>query len=709
MKRRRRKQRGLFGLNPACQTDNPSYIDDLSALWSLKVLHELRGIKGLLGFPDNLTADGTIMHTIGLGDLEGKEIKLPKFQQKLGEKISEYSELKPDIEGSLSSNIGELAELVGLSPVDQQLLVFTVILHSHRGLEETADTLGDMTLERVAKVLAHLLQIDLKVVSEALSLKSVLARTGLLSIDRTCTQTLKRKLDLPAGFVDAMFESHSDVLSLLSQFFTKSGEKVLSTGDFEYLKDEYTIMHDVLLSARKKSCKGVNILLYGPPGTGKTQLARVLADAIGADGFEISYQDEDNNSVDDLDRLKSFQLSQFALEKKKNALLIFDEIEDVFTSPELFSSVNTNKPGKARTNRLLEENPVPAIWISNEIGQIDPAFLRRFSFALKLDIPPRIVREKILNQHFKTAEIDQDWIHRISLDSRITPAMAAASSKVVTAIGDHAGISNEKILERVLGNSLTALGHVEPLKKESNGALTYRFQALNPDRDIAQILKGLNHCQQIRLCLYGPPGTGKTEFGHYIAKNLDKPLLVKRASDLLDPYVGVAEQNIAAMFKEASRDDAVLLLDEADSFLRDRRAARQSWEVTQVNELLTQMEAYEGLFICSTNLVDDLDEASIRRFDFKIKLDYLEPEQSWVLFRQTIKDSGGVLSKGRNPWKVKLSQFNNLTPGDFALVLRQNRLSAIPLTNEFLYEALSKESEFKEGGRHHGIGFNATL
>jgi len=121
------------------------------------------------------------------------------------------------------------------------------------------------------------------------------------------------------------------------------------------------------------------------------------------------------------------------------------------------------------------------------------------------------------------------------------------------------------------------------------------------------------------------------------------------------------------------------------------------------------MESYEGLFICSTNLVDDLDEASIRRFDFKIKLDYLKPDQAWILFSQTIKDSGGVLSKGRNPWKVILSQLNNLTPGDFALALRQNRLNPDPLTYESLYESLKQESDFKQGGQQHGIGFNAIM
>ncbi len=81
----------------------------------------------------------------------------------------------------------------------------------------------------------------------------------------------------------------------------------------------------------------------------------------------------------------------------------------------------------------------------------------------------------------------------------------------------------------------------------------------------------------------------------------------------------------------------MLLLDEADSFLRSRKDAQQSWEITQVNELLTQMESFSGIFICSTNLVTTMDEASLRRFDYKIRFNYLKPEQSWALFNQLLQ------------------------------------------------------------------------
>jgi SpoVK/Ycf46/Vps4 family AAA+-type ATPase len=72
----------------------------------------------------------------------------------------------------------------------------------------------------------------------------------------------------------------------------------------------------------------------------------------------------------------------------------------------------------------------------------------------------------------------------------------------------------------------------------------------------------------------------------------------------------------------------VLLLDEADSFLRSRRLAERNYEVTEVNEMLQGMERFAGVFICTTNLFEDLDEAALRRFTFKIRFHPLNPSSA---------------------------------------------------------------------------------
>ena len=82
------------------------------------------------------------------------------------------------------------------------------------------------------------------------------------------------------------------------------------------------------------------------------------------------------------------------------------------------------------------------------------------------------------------------------------------------------------------------------------------------------------------ILFYGPPGSGKSALSRYIADRVDRTILCKRASDLLDAYVGETEKRIRAAFEEATSEDAVLVIDEADSFLHNRDQAVRSWEVS---------------------------------------------------------------------------------------------------------------------------------
>ena len=115
----------------------------------------------------------------------------------------------------------------------------------------------------------------------------------------------------------------------------------------------------------------------------------------------------------------------------------------------------------------------------------------------------------------------------------------------------------------------------------------------------------------------------------------------KRASDLLSKWVGETEQQIAAAFAEARDAGAFLIFDEADSLLADRRGAHRSWEVSQVNEMLTWMESHPLPFACTTNFAEHLDTATLRRFVFKVRLDYVAPEQ--------VEAHSGRTSRSRRP------------------------------------------------------------
>ena len=185
--------------------------------------------------------------------------------------------------------------------------------------------------------------------------------------------------------------------------------------------------------------------------------------------------------------------------------------------------------------------------------------------------------------------------------------------------------------------------------------------------------------------------------------------MLKRASDLMSMWMGETEKNLCKMFREATQDEAILLLDEADSFLQDRHGAKHSWELTQVNELLTQMENFRGVFICATNFIEHLDVAAMRRFTFKVKFDYLCPVQTEALFTNTLQILGVEIPNEVINHKIlkRLRSMNNLTPGDFATISDQFMLmDKIPSVDNLLSQ-LTQACEIKNGGRKMQIGFVA--
>jgi len=206
------------------------------------------------------------------------------------------------------------------------------------------------------------------------------------------------------------------------------------------------------------------------------------------------------------------------------------------------------------------------------------------------------------------------------------------------------------------------------------------------------------------LLFYGPPGTGKTALARYLADRLDRECKVVRASDLLGPYVGMTEANIAGAFRDADRDDAVLIIDEADSFLFPREMAAHSWETTQVNEFLTALEECRGFCICTTNRRENMDPAVMRRFSHKIAFTYSKPEQVLTLYNTLLAPL--VSKQISTELKSKLQAMLRLTPGDFHAV-RSRMLfdEGYELDHSDLFNALNAEQNLKLDARRRVIGF----
>lgn len=117
------------------------------------------------------------------------------------------------------------------------------------------------------------------------------------------------------------------------------------------------------------------------------------------------------------------------------------------------------------------------------------------------------------------------------------------------------------------------------------------------------------------------------------------------------------------------------------------------------------MESFEGLFIASTNLMDRFDYASLRRLDQKIRFGYLKPAQSEALFRQVLKEHGLPCSTVDQFLIDKVAGLSNLTPGDFAAVIRRARLRSDNSEVRWWTQALEKECGAKPDRHRRTIGF----
>jgi SpoVK/Ycf46/Vps4 family AAA+-type ATPase len=687
--------------------DTPQPVAPVTLLWMLRMLVPLAGHRELVG--SRGFSDDRLARALGLGewiDPEEHGFDASAVRARLRE-LHREAERRQDsvLPPVLRANIDRLAELVGMSEAECRVLGFATMLHHERDLDSAADTLGNLSSSAIVDVLGALLDLPEQDVRGALSVQGVLARSGLLSVDRSGTKMLRSKLDLLSDqFADSILASESDPVALLRDMVAPSAPPRLSLDDFAQLDEALAILQPYLEQAVAGSRQGVNIFIYGAPGTGKSELARSLAAALGCELFEVASEDEDGDPVTGERRLRAYRAAQSFFDRRR-AMLLFDEVEDVFgDSGSAFGLRSTAQRRKAWLNRTLEQNRVPTLWLSNSIDGIDPAFMRRFDMLVEVPVPPRAQRERIL--HATCGDLaDAATLGRMAQAGALAPAVVERAASVVRAIRDRLDAAGSaRALEWLASRTLEAQGH-PGLDVGAAVQLPghYDPSILNADADLASLADGLAQTRSARLCLYGPPGTGKSAFGRWLADRLGMPLLLKSASDLMSKWVGDSEKAIAAAFRQAEREGALLMLDEVDSFLRERGGAQHSWEVTRVNEMLTRMESFFGVFIASTNLMEGIDAAALRRFDLKIRFGYLGPGQAALLLERQCAALG--LEAPAPDVVDRVRRLALLTPGDFAALARRHRFTPFAGGAQVV-EALGQECALKRG-RSAPIGFLA--
>ncbi len=605
----------------------------------------------------------------------------------------------------LADNVQMLATVLGLSEGEQVLLTHAALCKYQRDLRPVLVDCKAASAQEAYAMLGHVLHLSAQSIADALKPGARLEILGLTDspIAEHAITDLGDLLRVSDKLLQILNANYASEAALMAAFTRPAGVATLALADYPHVEQDVRYLIALLKAACKAGERGVNVLIYGPPGTGKTELAKLVAKEAGSELYEVDCLDRDGNSLSGRERYRSLQVSQAFLRGRQHAAILFDEVEDVF--PPVSEAVmnmfggeetkGTAVQGKAWINQTLETNPVPTLWISNAIAQIDPAYKRRFQFHLELANPPQGVREAIARKHLESLGVSAEFLAKIAARKSLTPAQIQSAARFATLTRSSLDEPVEDLLLKQIDRADKALGNEGEGAEFRPMVTNYDLGMLNIETryPVEKILTSLKARPRASICFYGPPGTGKTALAEHIAKTLERPLMIKKASDLMSKYVGETEQQMAQMFRSAQAEKAVLLLDEADSFLQNRQLAQRSYEVTEVNEMLQGMERFDGVFICTTNLFERIDEAALRRFSFKIRFRPLTAQQRETMFiREALGGQADLLTA---PVLARLAKLELLAPGDFAAVCRQNQLLGEDFTPEDFIDQLEKEHAVK--------------
>lgn len=600
-----------------------------------------------------------------------------------------------DTQHPLQQLATSLVDALGLDQTEVALTAVALACVECQDIPRAMDLAGSMKDAEMVEVAARVAGIPTVDAIEALGRPSPL-RAGVEKPFGHHKPDPSDHFSLPWRVAHLVKSGTYDVGKIVRLFFQSAPPAELTFADFRGQSDVLEVIHKMVSGLMLRPRKGVNILIHGAPGTGKTQFVRALSEAVGGRLLEVGVVDADGDPINPRARIGSLQSCLSALERVSNGLVVLDEAEDIFPCevPDFFGSRRSDRH-KGWLSGVLESNSRPVFWLCNRIDQIDPAYLRRFDIVTEMRGPGRAARAQVVDQVFAGAALPDSLRAQLAGDASLSPAHL---KKIADVLGDLRAAGSEAAQSAVaclVAERRKAAGKAPTSHEERE--IRYRPECTHADTDLSALAEALGSAPEARVCVYGPPGTGKTEWAYHVARLHGMEVLGKRGSDLLGPYVGQTEARIAAAFREAEDRGALLLVDEADSFLGRRDRSRASWEVGMVNEFLQALERFRGISVVTTNFMDGLDPASARRFDFKVRFDWLRADQAEGLFHELLHRLGIQVE----PSAAVLQQVRGaglLAPGDFANVARQNRVVRLHGTPHAIAEALLREVRFKDGG-----------
>lgn len=216
----------------------------------------------------------------------------------------------------------------------------------------------------------------------------------------------------------------------------------------------------------------------------------------------------------------------------------------------------------------------------------------------------------------------------------------------------------------------------------------------------------------ISILLYGDPGTGKTETVYQLAKSSNRCVMVADASKIRSKWVGETEKNMKALFNEYKKsckenaETPILLFNEADSILGKRQSVSDRvdhMENAMQNILLHELENFEGIFIATTNLVDNLDNAFDRRFLYKIRFEKPGTQTLVQIWKSKFPElSTAVLKRICSKYTLSGAQIDNVRKKASVDTLLDEK---VKINEAYILQLVEQELILEKKNHRDKIGF----
>jgi len=632
---------------------------------------------------------------------------------------------------TFEEKLDRIRQIFSLDEIEKEIVRFATLIRIDQHLSELFEDRSTATIRRNAvRLIGRLIDHSPDSVWMCLRPGAKLFRSGIFRIPEFRPNYGEVCPELSEPLLRILADTGLGADRLVEGFSNRIPEPLLNPGDYRHMSIDLEICTGILRHAWAGDVKGVNLLLFGRPGSGKTQFARVLAQTLEASAYPVPVLDdqtgENHSSVDR--RLIATALQQLSTWEER-PLVVFDEADALLNDAEpMFRGRSiSDESRKSWLIQVLEENPVPVIWIVNRFGDIHTAVKRRFTYSVGF---AELGRAETLRVWTRELDAASTTYQQTVDDDDYDLVCAGFSPGQISQVVDTwrrataEGSPDRRTLDQIVLQA-QRLHHGLEYQPQSLNALDDRYDptilALSDGMEPDQIIRAVCHffdredaenagdtpCRgHMTLLFHGPSGAGKTEFVKYLGRETRRYVQLERMSDLLSMWVGESEKNLARAFNRATWQGNILLLDELDALAMDRGMATHRWESSLVSELLQQVENHRGVLIGCTNLVDSLDIAFYRRFSLKVGFEGIRTGRRSEVIRTYFADLLGeqVLEPEQ---EQAIRVLPNLYPGDLRIARQKcesSRALGEAVSWDTVVTELERESRFRESQRGR-IGF----